>query len=154
MQAHDVFNRAFDDATAAIEAWLPTIARDATVDRERTEQYWRVRLTPHQAEACPVELMLSRSQMFDCDVGPESAVGLHISDLGLFLPLLKAVVEGRVVLRTWSALATGSELVREMIVDVATAQQWTVRRLVQAGAAATEATAVASDHVYVAYRRA
>jgi hypothetical protein len=153
MQPQDVFNRAFDDATAAIDAWLSTVAGTAIVDREKTDTYWRLRLTPHEDTACPVELMLSRAQTFDCDIGRESAEAQPITDLGIFLPLLKSVTEGRVFLRTWSSLATGSEIMREQIVRLSDAQMWSIRRMVRAGSAATEATAVARDHVYVGYKR-
>ncbi len=154
MQPQDVFNRTFDDTTAAIDAWLVTLAGEATVEREKAGDYWRVGLRPHQRSACPVELLLSRQQVFDCDIGPESVAGQPITDLTLFLPMLQAIVDGRVVLRRWSAQATGSELVRELIVDVRPGQNWSMRRLVRAGTAATEASAVARDQVYVAYRRA
>lgn len=153
MQPQDVFNRGFDDATAAIEAWLPSMAAHATIDHEQAGRYWRVRLIPHQPNACPVELMLSRDQVFDCDIGPESAENQPIADLGLFLPMLWAITDGRVLLRSWRAQATGSELVRELVVDLAPDQIWSMRRRVRAGTATTEASAVASDQVYVAYRR-
>lgn len=154
MQPQDVFNRAFDATTADIDSWLPTLRGVAAVEREMTDQYWRGRLRPHEASACPIELMLSRAQVFDCDIGNESVVGLRIADLGLFLPLLKAVADGRVILRSWSSLATGSVIVREQIVLLGPEQTWAVRRMVRAGTAATEATAVADDHVYVSYGRA
>ncbi len=153
MQPQDVFNRGFADATAAIDAWLPSMAAHAAIEREQAERYWRVRLTPHQPNACPVELMLSREQVFDCDIGPESAENQPITDLGLFLPMLRAVTEGRVLLRRWRAQATGSELVRELVVDLAPEQSWSMRRRIRAGNATTEASAVACDQVYVAYRR-
>jgi hypothetical protein len=154
MQPQDVFNRAFDDATAAIDAWLPTISAAATIDRERADRYWRVRLTPHEPGTCPIEIMLSRDQVFDCDLGHESAAAQPIADLGLFLPLLKSVSEGRVLLRAWSSVATGSEIMREQIVLLGRDQTWSIRRMVRAGSAATEVSAVADDRVYLPYRRA
>jgi hypothetical protein len=153
MQPQDVFNRAFDDATGAIDAWLPTVAGTAVVDREQTDGYWRLRLIPHEPSACPVELMLSRAQTFDCDIGTESAQAQPIADLGIFLPLLKSVTDGRVFLRTWGSQATGSEIMREQIVVLDADKMWSIRRMVRAGSAATEATAVARDHVYVGYKR-
>jgi hypothetical protein len=99
-------------------------------------------------------LQPSRNQVFDCDLGHESTAGQLITDLGLFLPLLKSVSEGRVLLRAWSSMATGSEIMREQIVQLGRDQAWSIRRMVRAGSAATEATAVADDHVYVPYKRA
>ena len=153
MQPQDVFNRAYDTTTADIDAWLATLDGVAAIEREKTDQYWRVRLRPREASACPIELMLSRAQVFDCDIGDESVAGQRIVDLGLFLPLLEAVADGLVILRSWSSLATGSVIVREQIVLLGPDQTWSVRRMVRAGTAATEATAVADDHVYVGYAR-
>jgi hypothetical protein len=138
---------------AALTTRLPSIAAHAKIDRELAGRYWRVRLKPHQPNACPVELLLSRDQVFDCDIGPESAENQPITDLGLFLPMLWAITDGRVLLRSWRAHATGSELVRELVVDLAPDQTWSMQRRVRAGTATTEASAVASDQVYVAYRR-
>jgi hypothetical protein len=153
MQPQDVFNRAFDDTTVAIEEWLLTLAPHAVVEQERTANYWRVRLKPHQANACPAELMLSRQQVFDLDVGSEGVAGQHIQDFRVFKPLLEAVVAGRCVTRSWNSQATGAELTREFIANLDAERQWTIRRVVHAGSTATELTAVARDHVYVPYDR-
>jgi hypothetical protein len=153
MKPQDVFNQAFDRATAELDAWLPSLADDAVIDRERMPMYWRARLIPHQANACPVEVMLSRSQVFDIEAGTESAEGQPLQDFGLFLPLLQAVVDGHVIQRTWLSQATGSELNREWIVEIAPGQTWSMRRHVRAGTAATELSAVATDHAFVPYRR-
>ena len=153
MQPQDVFNRTFETTTAALDRWLDTIATDALIDRERTSEFWRVRLRPHQANACPVELMLSRGQTFDLDIGSESAVGHPVVNFSLFLPLLQAIAEGHVTHRAWSAQATGSVLTHEMIVRLPDGQDWTMRRLIMAGTAATELSAVARERSYVPYRR-
>ncbi len=153
MQPQDVFNRAFDDTTAAIDAWLPSVAADAAIEHERTPRYWRVRLVPHQPNACPAELMLSRDQHFDFEAGSESVVGQSVQDFSIFLPLLKAVVDGRVVQRSWTAVATGAELTREFIARLAPDKEWPIRRIVHAASAATEMSALAEDRAFVAYAR-
>lgn len=153
MQPHDVFNRAFDATTTQLDQWLTLVAADADIEHERTANYWRVRLRPHQPGACPVELMLSRSQSYDLDAGSESVVAQPLTDLNLFQPLLQAVADGHLVHRTWAAQATGRVLTHELIVHLADGRDWRTRRIVHAGTAATELDAIARDRSYVAYRR-
>ena len=153
MQPQDTFNRDFDAATAVLDRWLQSLDDVAAVDRENTQGYWRARLNPLEPNTCPAELMLSRSQTFDLDVGPEGLANQPVSGFALFLPLLQAVAGGHVVHRTWSALATGSALTSEIMVPLADGHQWSARRILNAGTVATEQTAVARDHVYVPYRR-
>ena len=153
MQSQDIYNRDFDAATAVLDRWLRSLAPVAAIDRENTQGYWRARLNPHEPNTCPAELMLSRSQTFDVEVGPEGLANQPVSGFALFLPLLQAVAGGQVVHRTWSALATGSAVASEILVHLAAGQQWTARRIINAGSASTELTATAREHVYVPYRR-
>jgi hypothetical protein len=153
MQPQDVFNRNFASATAALDQWLSTLPPDARVDREQTADYWRASIKPQQPNACPVEMMLARSQTFDLDIASESVVGRPIADLGLFLPLLEAIAAGRVVHREWRSLATGAGLISEIIVTLADGQNWSMRRFIRAETADTESSAIAHDHTFVPYRR-
>lgn len=153
MQPQDVFNQAFDKATDEIDAWLQTMATVAAVDLERTAGYWRARLAPRGHNACPVELMLSRRQVYDIDIGGESLVAQPLEDVTLFLPLLQAIAAGHVVKRDWLARATGTTLTREKFVHLSDGRRWSLRRVVMAGTAATETSALARDHTYLGYSR-
>lgn len=153
MQSQDTFNRDFDAATAILDRWLESLDGVSAIDREKTQGYWRARLDPREPNTCPAELMLSRSQTFDIDVGPEGLARQPIDGFALFLPLLQAVADGHVVHRLWSALATGSALTSEILVQLADGQYWSTRRLINAGAVTTDLTATARDHIYLPYRR-
>ena len=97
--------------------------------------------------------MISRDQSFDIDIGTESLVNQSVADLTLFLPLLQAIADGHVICRIWSAQATGIELIREIFVQPADHRDWSMKRIISAGTATTEMSAVACDRAYVAYRR-
>lgn len=153
MQPQDVFNRAFDVATAELDRWLTAQASVASIDRESRPWYWRARIRPHVANACSAELMLSRNQTFDLEIGDEGLASQPISDFSLYLPLLQEVAAGNVVIRSWSALATGGILTREAIVTLPGGQFWSIRRFISAGTVGTESSAVARDQHYVPYRR-
>ncbi len=153
MQPQDVYNRGYDATTAGLDRWVGTLGDVAHVEREQTSSYWRVRIRPRHSNTCPAELMLSRGQTFDLDVGSEAIVAQPAHDLALFQPLLEAIAHGQVVNRIWSAQATGAELAREMIVRLPDGRAWSTRRLVSAGTAETDLGALATDRAYVAYRR-
>lgn len=153
MQPQDVYNRQYAATIAVLDRWLDTIRDVAAVDREQAAEYWRVQISPYQLNACPVELMISRNQTFDIDIGSESLAQQPARDLTLLQLLLEAVAAGNVVLRTWSAQATGAELTREVRARLDDGREWTMRRLLHAGSASTELSAVARDRVFVAYRR-
>ena len=153
MQPQDVYNRAFDTTTASLDKWIDTIRDVASVEGERTDSYWRSRIRPFETNTCPIELMISRDQTFDLDIWTESVVRQPVSDLPFFQSLLQATADGDVVCRAWLAHATGHELQREIVAKLAGGQEWSIRRRVSAGIAATELSAVARDRVFLAYRR-
>ena len=145
MQPQDTFNHAFDATTVALDRWLDSLADVATVEREHTADFWRARITPLESRSCPVELMLSRAQTYDLELGPESVANQPVTDLDLFLPLLQSIVAGDAVTRSWTAIATGSELTREMLVRLLDGQVWALRRIIAAGGATTSAITFAAE---------
>ena len=153
MQPQDVFNRGYDATTAGLDRWVGTLTDVAHVEREQTPSYWRVRIRPRCSNTCPAELMLSRGQTFDLDVGNETIIAQPATDLALFQPLLEAIAHGQVVSRVWSAQATGAELAREIIVQLPDGRAWSTRRLVTAGTEETDLAALANDRAFLAYRR-
>lgn len=154
MQPQDVYNRGYDATITALNRWIATLSDVAAIECEQTAGYWRVRICPFERNACAAELMVSRQQTFDLEVANEGMLGEQVADFSLFQPLLEAIARGNAVCRTWSAMATGSDLMREVIVKMADGREWSMSRIVTAGTAATELSAVANDRVFVAYRRA
>lgn len=153
IQPQDVFNRGYDTTIAGLDEWVATLADVAIIECERTPTYWRLSMRPSDSNACAIELMLSRNQTYDLELATVALTNEPLLDFSLFRQLLDAIVGGRVISRSWSAQATGTELMREAVVPLADGHDLLIRRILHAGTAPTELSALASDHVFLPYRR-
>jgi hypothetical protein len=108
MLSDDVFRAKRTVTIAELSAWTGFVADVAHVEMGEIGDAWRIALTPHIRTACPVELLLRDDQRYDVRIAGETYEDRPIASLEMFLPVLQAIVDGRVVTReTYSAL-TGS----------------------------------------------
>jgi hypothetical protein len=112
MQPDDVFRRQFDGTIAALARFADAHRDVAAVTTETTPHYWYLALAPFAPTACPVELVLHRTQTFDIMIATESYDGQPARPLDALEPLLSAIVSGRVVQRTYRAAASARHLGR------------------------------------------
>ncbi|MFM9939112.1 MAG: hypothetical protein ACKVP7_06415 [Hyphomicrobiaceae bacterium] len=153
MRADDVFRAELHDTIRALRAWAESLSDVATVDLSEADRHWRLRLVPHEAAACPVEVILYSDQRFDLAVGPETYEGLAALALSRFAPLLDAITQGRVVTRTWSTLATGAHLATATIVEAADGPWQHERETAAIARAADRDACSVRDRHYAPYRR-
>ena len=146
----DVFVRGFDKTVADMRAWLGARRGAARVEEETAPTYWRCAMSPVIAGACPVELILHRDQRFDITIGTETYEGRLIENIAVFLPLLDAIAEGRVVTRQSFSTRTGAPAGVETLVTLSHGATWTARR---AGLASTDGALETRDRYYVPYDR-
>ena len=150
MLPNDLFQRSFDKTIGDLRGWLSARTTFARVDEEAAPTFWRCALSPTIAGACPVELILHRDQRFDITIGAETYEGRKIENIGVFLPLLDAIAEGRVVTRQAFSTRTGAPAGVETQVTLSHGALWTERR----GAAAANGSAIETrDRYYVPYER-
>ena len=150
MLSDDVYRTRFRAVVSEIEAWLETLRPVALVEVGRDEASWRASVDPHVPEACPFELMLRVDQRFDLTVGPETYEDQVIASLDIFVPLLKAIVAGRVVTRQHTTTATGTLTKIETIISLNDSAPWVgVRPLI----ARPPEAGVHRDQHYVPYAR-
>ena len=124
--ADDVFRPKLQETIAALEKWAKQIGQFAQV--ERSETNWRIKLEPPVPNACPCELILRRDQRFDLVIGEETYEDHPVRNLGLFLPMLQAVVAGNVSTRRWISSATGLEYQVETVVPLPDGTSWRAER--------------------------
>jgi hypothetical protein len=124
MLADDTFRPKLQETIAALEEWAKQVGPYAQVHRSEDGTNWRIKLVPPVRTACPCELILRRDQQFDVAIGPETYEDLPIGSLGLFLPLLQAVVAGNVVTRRWVSSTTGLEYSVETVVNLPDGTTW------------------------------
>jgi hypothetical protein len=153
MRAHDVFKTELTTAVASLRAYAETLSDCARVEQAETSDYWRLAVRPRAPLACPFELILYRQQLWDAQIGEEEYVDRKIDRLGLFLPLLKAIVAGRVVTRTWRTPGTGQIYSVETIVGLSDGTFRDERRDPAIAAVFPHEACVASDRHWLPYRR-
>jgi hypothetical protein len=153
MLSPDTYRARFDATIASLRAWTGFIADVARIEVSENPASWRLMLVPHTPQACPVELILRRDQLYDISISTETHEDLAIESMDAFLPLLEAVSDGRVLIRTRASQATGLVRAVETIVTQANGQLWQRVHLSLAGQRHGIAETVAQDRHFAAYRR-
>jgi hypothetical protein len=150
MLPQDQFDPRFDTAVASLAAWAATMRDAAEVTIERTASFWRLRLDPLSAGACPAEVILYRHQAYDVMIGPEAYEGLALDSPDAINPILEALVGGAVTTRTARSAATGESVeVHTMVGPPSNPLFSRTRTLAAAGAG----HAISSVKHYLPYRR-
>lgn len=106
MLAIDAFRTRLGDAILRLQSWAKGLSDVADVAETKGRGFYRLSIQPHEANACPVELILRDDQNYDAQIGPESYENRPIEQLEIFLPMLEAIAAGRVVTRSWRTSAT------------------------------------------------
>ena len=152
MQPNDVFERAYVKTVAELEAAMARLSHVAVTDHETARDFWRGRIDPHAANACPFEVILYRAQTFDMTVGPETYEARKIDSLDVFVPILEALSHGRIITRRWSSAVSGAPVRVETLVTLPGDVIWQDHR--QIAAFAADAQIERRDCHFVAYERA
>lgn len=154
MISDDVFRSRLETTIASLRYWVPQIADAARIEESQGAGFWKIKVTPKTGGACPFELMLRTSQVYDIAVGRETHEDLPIESMDLFLPLVEAITEGRVIERRLISMATGQVAETVTIVDLGRGKEWRASRrskafkdLVSLGAS------LHSDHHFLPYHR-
>lgn len=117
MRANDAFRNELHSTIRGLRTWADSLNGVAEVDISEADDHWRLNLVPHGTAACPVELVLYSDQRYDCAIGSETYEDQPATDLASLLPLLQAIVDGRLVTRSWTTVATGAHLATATIVN-------------------------------------
>lgn len=107
MLSDDTFHAKLAQTMASLRAWSGFVADVCAIEDAEIGGSWHFGLTPHMPNACPVELLLRLDQRFDLTVASEQYEDRPIPSLDLFLPLVQAIADGRVVTRRVVSRMTG-----------------------------------------------
>ena len=153
MISDDAYRAKLQQTIAEIRAWKGFIADVARYEEYETDSAWGVALTPRTPGACPIELVLRNDQRFDITIGGETYEDVAIASLDLFLPMIQAVAEGRVITRFAASAATG--LLRDVstLVTLADGSVFTKCRANPDAAFLPEPHLETRDTSYLPYRR-
>ena len=108
MQSYDTSRVKLEQLIASIRAWTGFVADVARVEISEEGTGYRIALQPRAAGACPLEFVLDGHEP-KCDLmlGGTMYKNVPLPSLDVVLPLLEAVVDGRVVTQRTLSAATG-----------------------------------------------
>jgi hypothetical protein len=154
MSPDDAFLARLQATIASLRYWVPTIADTARVEELDTPDSWKLASTPNASAACPFELLLRGDQRYDILIAGEAFEDLPIDSLDMFVPLVEAIADGRVVQRAASSAATGTEYWIETAISFRSGEQWCQRRITAPLApGAEEADLIVTERHFLPYRR-
>lgn len=155
MPADDTHRLKLQQVIASLKAWTGFVADVAKVEVSEVGQAWRIALQPKVAHACPLEIVLEgSSNRCDLRVASETYEDWPLPSLDMVLPLIEAVVEGRVVTRRTTSAATALPLSVTTLIKLADGRVLETSTDKNDAREATAAAVQISDTHYLPYRRA
>ena len=103
----DAYRAKLEQTIASLMAWTGFVADVARIEEAASGTGWRLALAPRSPQACPVEIVLRADQQYDVTIAGETYADHPVSSLDMFLPLVEAITDGRVVKRRVSSSVTG-----------------------------------------------
>ena len=153
MLAEDIFARRFETSIAGLSRVFRGVEDCAAVEVEATARYWRGKMRPHGANACPLELVIYTTQVFAFDIGGLSAEGWPVAEFELFDDMARAAIDGRAILREERSPSTRSLWGRRLIVPRSDGRDWWVHYTYVPWTDDIEEDAIRRDRHFVPYRR-
>ena len=118
MSSDDSFRKQLQHVIAALEDWAKEMEPWATVELGPADGTWRISAVPHAPTACPFEIILRPDRKFDMIVGGEIYEDQPLDALTDIPQLVRAISNGRILIRRWTGQATGLLYSVETIVDL------------------------------------
>jgi hypothetical protein len=154
MLSDDVFRSRLETTIASLRYWVPQVADAARIEDSEIAGAWKLAVTPRTEGACAFELLLCESQKFDLMLAGETYEDRPIESLSLFLPLVEAISEGRVIQRRTSSVLTGILYEVESTVLLGDGALWRDHRcLAPISSAVPGDSLTETRHLFLPYRR-
>ncbi|MCL4766245.1 MAG: hypothetical protein KJZ80_08435 [Hyphomicrobiaceae bacterium] len=153
MLPDDTFRKRLQHVVAALEAWAAEMEPWSDIELGFVDGVWRISAVPHAETACPFEIVMRPDQRFDMTVGGETYEDLPLDALTDIPQLVRAISNGRVLIRHWSSSTTGLEYNVEMIVDLPGAGEGRFERPNPEAPPIEDAELMATPVAFAPYRR-
>ena len=154
MVSDAAYSSMLDQTIASLKAWTGFVADVARVEDDSDESAWRLSLTPQSPRACPIAIVLRLDRSYDLRIAGETYEGRPIASLDLFLPLIDAIAEGRVLTRRVFSATTGLPHGVSTVVTLADGRVLEEKHHCQPGFVKTDSATEIRDTHYLPYRRA
>ena len=153
MLSDDNFRKRLQHIIDALEVWAAEMEPWATIELGFTDGTWRINAVPHAETACPFEIILRPDQKFDIKVGSEIYEDRPLDALTDIPQLVRAISNGRVLIRRWESWTTGLEYNMETIIDIPGADEGRFERPNLNAPPIGDSELMATLHTFAPYRR-
>lgn len=152
MVSDDTYRKLLNGFIAALDAWATDMRPWADIEFGPEGDAWRIHAEPHVSSACAFEAIIRADRKFDIAVD-----GVDYEDLsldGINLPqVLRAIADGRIMIRHWQSTVTGLSYSVETLVDLPGSEVWRAVKMLSAEAPAAGEELIARPTAFVPYRR-
>ena len=153
MLSDDNIRKKLQHVIAALEVWAAEMEPWATVELGFTDGVWRICAVPNAETACPFEIILRPDQKFDMRVGGETYEDQPLDALTDIPQIVRAISNGRILIRRWESWTTGLEYNLETIIDIPGADEGRFERPNPEAPPADDAELIATVRTFAPYRR-
>ncbi len=152
MLPDDSFRQQLQHVIAALEVWAKEMEPWAAIELGNVNGAWRISAVPYTETACPFEIIMRADQSFDMTVDDQTYEDLPLDALTDIPQIVRAISDGRILIRRWESWTTGLEYRVETIVDLPGAEGRFVRRNPDAPPA-EDAELMSTPVAFAPYRR-
>lgn len=153
MTDDDAFLSRLQATIAALRYWVPSVSDTARIEERDAGGTWELVVRPLFKAACPFTLKLASDHTWGLAINGVTYDGQQIETLDIFVPLVEAISEGRVVHRRWLSANTGAETKVETIIDLGNGRIWSGEHHRPGPSGSSPLEVVRRDHHFLAYRR-
>lgn len=141
-----------EQAIGSLEAWADSISDVADVEYGEDDAVWRLVVTPHADTACAFELGIRSDQFYDISLAGRFYEDIPVTRMTLFIDLVQAIADGRVIRRHFARAATGLETAAALSILFSSGEIWAqITHLAQPCRHDPEAS-IAREFHYLPYR--
>ncbi|MDX2287372.1 MAG: hypothetical protein NW217_00935 [Hyphomicrobiaceae bacterium] len=133
MHPDDMYRAQRITTITALRYWAPTVRDCAHVTEEEPGGYWRLRVIPFAAGACPFELILLEDRFYSLMLDGRGYEDMPVARLQMMVPLVEAIANGDVARGLTTSTTTGRLLAITDRVTMADGSVWTQSEVVEHG---------------------
>lgn len=153
MAPDDTFRKQLQHVTTALETWAKEMAPWADIELGPVGNAWRISAVPRAQTACPFDIVLRPDRKFDMTVGGETYEDLALDALTDIPQIVRAIANGRILIRRWLSCFTGLVYSVETVVDLPGADEGRFTRRILEAPDANDTELEASLETFAPYRR-
>lgn len=118
MASDDSFRQRLQHVISALESWAKEMQPYADIEYGPINGAWHIHAVPHAETACPFEIILRPDRKFDLVVGGQTFEDQPLDVLTDIPQMVRAISNGRVLIRHWTSSSTGLEYKVEASIDI------------------------------------